>query len=107
MIEHAAELTKREAPSGVTAFSLCPGLVVSDMTTANPDFIKKACSNPNFQKPCPYNPQEGAAVIAYTALDNAKPGLWYQRRKGCSAGIVVTNGFMDSMRPELYRRSRQ
>lgn len=110
MIEHAAELSAREAKSGVTAYSLCPGLVVTDMTKANPDIFKacNATGPAHFdQKPCPYNPQQGAAVITYAALGDAQPGLWYQRRLGCKAGTVERSGFTDAMRPELYSRSQK
>jgi len=109
MIEHAAELSAREAKSGVTAYSLCPGLVVTDMTKANPE-IFKVCNDTHsafVQKPCPYNAQQGAAVITYAALGDALPGLWYQRRLGCKAGIVERSGFTDAMRPELYIRSQK
>mmetsp|Transcript_15310 Transcript_15310/g.30102 ORF Transcript_15310/g.30102 Transcript_15310/m.30102 type:complete len:350 (+) Transcript_15310:70-1119(+) len=109
MIEHAAELSAREAKSGVSAYSLCPGLVVTDMTQANPDIFKMCNSSLSswIQKPCPYNPQQGAAVITYTALGDALPGLWYQRRFGCKAGTVERSGFTDAMRSELYSRSQK
>lgn len=106
-IEHAAELTVREAKakSGVTAYSLCPGLVVTDMTKEHPEIFKQCKQIPGFQTPCPYSPQQGAAVITYTTLGDAQPGLWYERRKGCTASPIFTNGFTDTMRPELYSRS--
>lgn len=107
MIEHAAELTARESSAGVTAYSLCPGLVVTPMTKDG-DFIKASCAamSPP-QDPCPFNAQQGAAVIAHAALGDATPGLWYQRRMGCKAGVIVPHGFTDAMRPELYKRSRE
>jgi len=107
MIEHAAELSAREAKSGVMAYSLCPGLVVTNMTKADPDLFK-ACNYSMFvQKPCPYTAQQGAAVITYAALGDAQPGFWYQRRLGCKAGSVERSGFTDAMRPELYSRSQK
>lgn len=109
MIEHAAELSAREANSGVTAYSLCPGLVVTDMTKEDPDIFKicNATFSKFDQRPCPYNAQQGAAVITYAALGDVQPGLWYQRRLGCKAGTVERSGFTDAMRPELYIRSQK
>jgi retinol dehydrogenase-13 len=108
MIEHAAELNAREAAAGVTAYSLCPGLVVTGMTKDHPE-IFQMCKlyGPAFQKPCPYNAQQGAAVIAYAALGDLKPGLWYERRAGCSASSITPHGFTDAMRPDLYIRSQK
>merc|ERR1712232_253979 len=67
----------------------------------------KYCLVPGLQKPCPYTPPQGAAVVAYCAVGDAQPGSWYKRRAGCTVGTVAMSGFTESMRPELYRRSRQ
>jgi len=107
MIEHAAELNAREAAAGVTAYSLCPGLVVTGMTKDHPEIFQTCVAYPDFQKPCPYNAQQGAAVIAYATLGDLKPGLWYERRAGCSASSIAPSGFTDAMRPELYIRSQK
>jgi len=104
MIQHAAELAEREASNGVKAFSVCPGLVDTDMTRPYPS-LKKSCVGPGAQSPCPYTVDQGSVITVYAALVADQPG-WYRRWKQCTAGAVEMHGFTESMRPELYQKSR-
>jgi len=115
VIEHALELSRREG-STVKAFSLTPGWV--NDTLGNPtggidpvQAIEK-CDEQRYgtpPNPCPYTPEEGAAIIVFCALRSIVSGGYYSRIKHCQEDVVASksSGFRDSMGPELYSRSLQ
>jgi len=123
LIQHAKYLAAIEPT--VEAFSICPGLVATNMSVNGTQSTKLFCELAKLpvlppggkiwrQSACPYSPQQGAAVIDFCALfpmafpgisSPLKSGEWYTRYSGCKAGDVVMNGFTDAMRPELYSRS--
>jgi NAD(P)-dependent dehydrogenase (short-subunit alcohol dehydrogenase family) len=114
-IMHAKALAQREVSNGVQAFSINPAFVLTSATRPgfNPDSpgTKLSCmaqahppSLPLQQ--CPFNPAQGAAVIAYVATSSdVVPGAYYDRKIACEEGQVVRHGFSDAMIPELYTRS--
>jgi len=111
LIEHAAQLAVREGPNSIQAFSVCPGFVVTGMTNTSKRNFTKACqmmnSGPFHQDPCPYTPQQGAAVIAACAMLQPHSGGWYTRYTGCSETQPVMHGFTMAMQSDLYSRSLQ
>lgn len=105
-IEHVLELSRREGPT-VKAFSLTPGWVNDTLGVykgINPIAVKEKC---NLQRPdpCPYKAEQGAAITVFCALRSTVSGGYYSRIKHCSEDVVESNGFRDSMGPELYNRS--
>lgn len=116
MIEHAAQLAENEKQHGIKAFSLCPGFVATNMTNHGMSQIAMCVfmwgmhlfGKSVKQSTCPYTAQQGAAVIAFTALDDdARSGGFFTRYSGCQEAIVEPHGFAVAMRPELYERSLQ
>ena len=66
----SAELAVRNSKSGITAFSLHPGLVATPMTAIlSPETLLKWCSNGKGgeRRPCPLSPEQGAATPVYVA----------------------------------------
>lgn len=61
-----AELARREP--NITAFSLHPGLVLTDMTSSASGFIVRLWCALSGQKPCPRTPGEGATTQTYLAV---------------------------------------
>lgn len=104
-IQHMAELARREASSGVEAFSFEPGLAITPLTE-HVDF-KKACASMPYQDPCPYTADQAVSVAMFCALKNARNGAYFSRSAGCIEGEVGMNGFREDMRPGLYARSLQ
>lgn len=90
MVFHAAEIALREAANGVTAFSLHPGVVDTDIVEQIGDItVAEAwCAG---QKPCPRTAEQGASTQTYLATapleeisqDN---GLYYD---SCKASTSV------------------
>jgi len=85
MVFHAAELAKREEANGVTAFSLHPGVIDTDMVEdiGDPTIAASWCMG---QKPCPRTPEQGASTQTYLAaatLDeiSGDNGLFYDSCK--------------------------
>jgi NAD(P)-dependent dehydrogenase (short-subunit alcohol dehydrogenase family) len=65
MVFHAAELAKREKENGVSAFSLHPGIVDTDMAEQfDPRIMEKVCMG---QMPCPRTSEMGASTQTYLA----------------------------------------
>lgn len=104
LIEHAAELSVREARNDIQAFSVAPGFVNTPINWRNETW---ACTATQEQTPCPYTPEQGAAVIAACALTATQAGGFFSRKSGCSEDLVRPHGFTMAMRPELYDRSLQ
>merc|ERR1712217_101916 len=99
---------------GVEAFSINPGLVLTEATHGldpNSPGTKFAClaqSYPRSLPPqqCPFSPAQGDAVVAYAATSlDVVPGTYYDRKVACQEQEVVRQGFTDAMIPELYERS--
>jgi len=74
LVFHAAELAKREAANGVTAFSLHPGVVDTDMVGPVPGFLPQLWCDAEMaslqrrQTPCPRTAEMGAATQTYLAV---------------------------------------
>mmetsp|Transcript_114718 Transcript_114718/g.180616 ORF Transcript_114718/g.180616 Transcript_114718/m.180616 type:complete len:372 (+) Transcript_114718:44-1159(+) len=107
-IQHALELSRRE-DSNVEAFSLTPGWVNTSLASpkeTSPEQAKEKCKL-QYPDPCPYTPEEGAAMAAVCALRNIRSGGYYSRIKGCQEEVVELkrSGFQVSMGAELYNRS--
>lgn len=105
-MEHARALALREG-NNVHAFSLTPGWVNDSLGVfpgISPVAVREKC---RLQRPdpCPYTPEEGAAVTAFCALRSKGSGGYFSRIKGCREDVVVGNGFSEGMRKELYERS--
>merc|ERR1712232_272140 len=66
LVFHAAEFAERERANGVTAFSLHPGVIDTDMVKqiGDPSIVAKWCMG---QNPCPRNPEQGASTQTYLA----------------------------------------
>ena len=119
LIQHAKQLAVLEP--GLNAFSVGPGLVNTSINNASlPLATKLFCKLPKLppkfrtmvwpQSVCPYQPQQGAAVIDFCALSpigKLRNGEWYTRYSGCQVGNVTMSGFTEAMRSELYTRSLQ
>jgi len=112
VIEHALELSRREG-SNVKAFSLTPGWVNTTLTQGiDPVQAKEKCAEQEYgvapkTNPCPFTPEEGAAITVFCALRSTVSGGYYSRIKHCQEDVVQSksSGFQDSMGPELYKRS--
>jgi len=113
-IQHAKELSVREAPNGVKAYSINPGFVLTNATKGfdpSRPGSKLACAAqahpPGLPaQACPFSAAQGAAVIAFCVTSpHAVSGRYYDRKFACEEGEVVTHGWTDAMTPELYRRS--
>lgn len=107
-ILHAQELAQRELNTGPEAFSVAPGVVISDMGDEALAVCKEQWLNPESlfkQKPCPYEPQVGAAVIAYAALHSASNGKLLARYRDCDERSAYLAGFNTSELPLLYAQS--
>jgi len=108
MIQHAAELAKREADNGIMAFAIMPGFVYSPQVERGHKNITKVCEGmKDYQHVCPYTSEQGAAVIAYCAFHASISGALFDRVYTCAAVPGDSHGFTPSMRPEFYRRSLQ
>ncbi|CAE6943062.1 WWOX [Symbiodinium natans] len=107
LIEHAAALALREDPSKVAAFAITPGYVNTSITIG--DNVTRRCLTQPPPNPCPFTPQEGAAVSVYCAAAAAESlsGSYISRVLECSPQEPVHNGFTRAMLPELYSRSLQ
>lgn len=109
-ILHAEELAARELNSGPEAFSVAPGVVISEMGDEALAVCKEQWINPSSlfkQKPCPYEPDVGAAVIAYAALHSKSNGKLLARYRDCDERSVYMAGFNTSDLPLLYEHSLQ
>lgn len=107
MIEHAAELAKREVLNGIGAFSIGPGFTETAMTHGF-DWACMLYELPGpwmHQWPCPYTTGQGAAVIIHAALRATHSGAWYTRYTGCKESRVTMSGFTEKMQPLLYNHS--
>merc|ERR1712190_11010 len=107
-ILHAQELAERELNVGPEAFSVAPGVVLSDMGQEALAVCKEQWLNPSDlfkQKPCPYEPQVGAAVIAYAALHSQSNGKLLARYRDCDERSVYQAGFDSGDLRLLYERS--
>merc|ERR1739844_507495 len=60
-----------------------------------------------FPNPCPFTPDEGAAITTFCALRATQTGSYLSRINKCETDSVVSHGFHITMGPELYRRSLQ
>jgi len=111
-IQHAEYLAERELGSGPEVFSVCPGLVETKMGQAAEALCREQWINPPGvfrQHPCPYQPQVGAAVIAYAALQapSESNGKWLVRWNECAEKAPFLSGFPGGDRSKLYERSLQ
>eukprot|EP00929_Paragymnodinium_shiwhaense_P111276 TRINITY_DN7904_c0_g1_i3.p1 TRINITY_DN7904_c0_g1~~TRINITY_DN7904_c0_g1_i3.p1 ORF type:complete len:263 (+),score=41.13 TRINITY_DN7904_c0_g1_i3:315-1103(+) len=105
-IQHARALAQLHDPA-VQAFSLTPGWVNDSLGVfpgISPTAVKYKCSLQE-PDPCPYTPEEGAAITAFCALEGTQSGGYYSRIKHCQEDEIFSNGFTDSMLSELYSRS--
>lgn len=106
MIQHAAELAKREADNGIMAFAIMPGYVLTPQVQRSPKNYTKICEEIMItQHLCPYTSEQGAAVIAYCAFHANISGALFDRVSTCGEVPGDSHGFKASMRPEFYRRS--
>jgi NAD(P)-dependent dehydrogenase (short-subunit alcohol dehydrogenase family) len=107
---HAQVLAERELGTGLTALSVCPGLVWSPLGSAVQALCSEQIMNPPGvfrQRPCPYTPPVGAAVIAYAALHSDSNGKWLVRYRDCREKSLFMNGFSDSDPHQIYEQSLQ
>ncbi len=93
LVFHAAELAKREAANGVTAFSLHPGVIDTDMVEQIGDMsiVKKWCMG---QTPCPRTAEMGASTQTYLAaapLDEVSKdnGLYFDSCKSSRSAKTI------------------
>jgi NAD(P)-dependent dehydrogenase (short-subunit alcohol dehydrogenase family) len=109
-IQHAAELAHREGGTGPEVLSVGPGVVMSDMGKEAMILCKEQWINPPgvfHQRPCPYEPQVGAAIVAYAALHSERNGKWLVRYRDCGEKKPFMSGFPKKDRGLLYELSRQ
>mmetsp|Transcript_43771 Transcript_43771/g.81695 ORF Transcript_43771/g.81695 Transcript_43771/m.81695 type:complete len:357 (-) Transcript_43771:93-1163(-) len=113
-IQHAAELAQREGNHGVEACSLTPGFVLTSLTEKidfDSPWVKAVCEQqvqPDPKLPrnsCPFSAEQGAAVIAHCATGDIRNGAYYSRDWACEERQVVTHGFTQATRAELYEKS--
>ena len=108
LMEHARELSRREAPRHLQVFSLTPGWVNTSLTRSikmDSPVAKRKCGM-QAGYPCPFTPEEGAAITTVCALRATDSGAYYSRIKSCEPDSIVTHGFEPSMGPVLYERSK-
>jgi len=113
LIQHAAELAKREAKpvpakgAGVKAFSVHPG---SARTSHHGLPWENICNVWYPQLPpyqCPFTPNQAVSVVGVVALhDGLESGGYYSRVEECGLSEVAAHGFTQEMGPELYDRTK-
>ncbi|CAK9110818.1 WW domain-containing oxidoreductase [Durusdinium trenchii] len=114
--QHAAALARREAAHGIETCSLSPGFVLTPMTerfinSSGPTGAKEICREqihpgPGLPaNPCPFTPEEGAAVIAYCATGRIRSGAYYARSYACEEQLVKEQGFTEQMQEALYEKA--
>eukprot|EP00746_Dinoflagellata_sp_MGD_P007708 gnl/MRDRNA2_/MRDRNA2_115316_c0_seq1.p1 gnl/MRDRNA2_/MRDRNA2_115316_c0~~gnl/MRDRNA2_/MRDRNA2_115316_c0_seq1.p1 ORF type:complete len:374 (+),score=65.66 gnl/MRDRNA2_/MRDRNA2_115316_c0_seq1:88-1209(+) len=114
-IQHAKNLAERMLLEGngtthVEAFSLSPGWVntsLTNMIPMNSTTAKRKCEAQGHNNPCPFSPEEGAAISVFCALNATESGAYYSRIRECQTDTATSHGFSDAMGPELYRRTLQ
>lgn len=115
LIQHAAALARLEAGSGVEAYSVTPGLVLTDMTgdidPSGPRW-KRTCeaqAHPDESmpvNPCPYSASQGAAVVAVCAAQGGLvSGGYHSRPWACQRRPVEMQGFTEDMAIDFYHKS--
>jgi NAD(P)-dependent dehydrogenase (short-subunit alcohol dehydrogenase family) len=86
LVQHAAELARRE--HGIIAYSLTPGWVNTSINHIQPADLnttqgRRKCYEQR-GSPCPFIPEQGAAVTAVCALEHPAPsGAYISRPDGC------------------------
>ena len=107
VIQHAAELARRE-PALAACFSVTPGWVNTSIihpADLNTTTGERKCAQ-QAGSPCPYSPQQGAAVMAVCAGElPAASGSYISRMDGCQAQAPVGHGFLPAMGARLYERA--
>lgn len=115
VIQHAKNLAERMLQEGngtakVEAFSLSPGWVntsLTNMIPMNSTTAKRKCTAQGHNNPCPFSPEEGAAISVFCALYATESGAYYSRIRECQTDTATSHGFTEAMGPELYRRTLQ
>lgn len=107
LVQHAAELARREPR--IKAYSVTPGWVNTSIIKAvdlNSTVGRRKCAEQALC-PCPFTPEEGAAVIAVCALDiNPGPsGSYISRPDACESEGYASHGFTEALGPVLYAKS--
>lgn len=110
LIQHAAELARRE--HGIIAYSLTPGWVNTSINHIQPADLNTTMGRRKCYEqrgsPCPFIPEQGAAVIAVCALEYPAPsGAYISRPGACRREAPAPHGFSDSMGALLYSKSLQ
>lgn len=107
LIHHTAELARREP--AISSFAVTPGWVntsIIKVVDLNSTIGRRKCAQ---QKacPCPFSPEQGAAVIGVCALESPGPsGSYISRPDECTQGeAVAAHGFRAEMGSELYSMS--